>query len=388
MPPRKCSRENCSTQNTSRDLTVICRRCRCQIHLLCYGIDGNPKDIFVTSNIVMLCDERVTGDFEQSSPKWKSNAANFVQRTLDANMSLSTTPVAESPSNKNVTAKPTTQTTQKLIESLSLEIKTQTATIAALKSSVDLMHGTITQQEETVGKSIGMNNENISSIKTPLSKTQNFIESIKKQSYANVTKGSVDKRKRNEVETPKSSRPLRFSDTNKNKTPAVSGTSNNVIGKPLTPTQHRPKMKRKIPEKAVWISRLHRDTSVEDISSYVTDKLGIEAVDQLEIRKLVKKDRDISEYSFVSFRIACPAELFDTLMDVSNWPSYCQIREFKLELNPSHASAGIRIIGTSLTANTPSNTQPPSNNNESKSNSSLSKNEDTPRHETMETETL
>lgn len=71
-----------------------------------------------------------------------------------------------------------------------------------------------------------------------------------------------------------------------------------------------------MPEKAIWISRLHRDTSAEDISPYVMDKLGIAEVDQLDIRKLVKKDRDISTYSFVSFRIGCPVSLFGT---------YCRI---------------------------------------------------------------
>lgn len=278
----------------------------------------------------MLCDECLTVDFEQPSPKRKGLAPIFVQRTLNANLALSVPPVNESPSNKTATAKPTTQ---KLIESLSLELKKNTATISALKSSVDSMRGVITQQKVAVSKSIGINNENISSIKPSLNESQHLIHSVKDQSYSNVVKDTSNQRTQSEVETPKPSKTSRANKSNKTKAPAVFGTSSNVIGKPLSPNQPRPK--KKMTEKAVWISRLHRDTSEEDVLSYIRHDLGITAFDQLEIRKLVKKDRDISEYSFVSFRIVCPANVFDTLLDASSWPSNCRMREFKMKMNQS-----------------------------------------------------
>lgn len=34
----------------------------------------------------------------------------------------------------------------------------------------------------------------------------------------------------------------------------------------------------------------------------------------------------------MSFYIACPANLFEILSDVTKWPSGCCIREFKLEM--------------------------------------------------------
>lgn len=79
---------------------------------------------------------------------------------------------------------------------------------------------------------------------------------------------------------------------------------------------------------------MHRDISEDEMLTYIRNDLGIKD-DQLEVRKLVKKDRDISMYSFVSFCIMCSANLFDTLMDVNKWPSYSQIREFELNSNPS-----------------------------------------------------
>ena len=117
----------------------------------------------------------------------------------------------------------------------------------------------------------------------------------------------------------------------KTQTPSVNGTAEKVIGKQLSPIKPRQKMIRKVPEKAIWIGRLHRDTTEDDISTYIKNEWNIMNVDQLEIRKLVKKDRDLSEYTFVSFKVGCSAELFNTLMDVTKWPSNCQIREFKIE---------------------------------------------------------
>lgn len=156
MSTRKCSRDNCPAQNTAKDVTVHCYRCKCQIHLICHGIDRKPEEIFISSNIVMMCDECINGNYEQPSPKRKSSFTNLVQRTLDANMQLSAPLATESPTSKASSVKPITQ---KLIETLSLEVKLQTATISALKSSIDSMHVTITKEKCSASNPIGLNNE-------------------------------------------------------------------------------------------------------------------------------------------------------------------------------------------------------------------------------------
>lgn len=316
-------------QNIASDLTVKCKRCKCQIHLLCYDIGVRPEEIPVARNILILCDEFLEDCLsQQPSPKRKTSQPNYVQQTLNG----SKLPPAKTPPSKI-----NQPSTQKLIESLQAELKNNTATISALKSSVDSMHGTMTKtrEKESASKSCGVNDEDIFSIKTSLAETQNLIESIKKQSYSNVVKGLSGKSKANRkgMETPRSSR---TQESNKPKKPVVSGTSNHVIGKPLSPMQQRKKVQRKILEKGIWISRLHRDTSVEEMSSYVKDNLGI--AEELDIRKLVKKDRPITEYTFVSFRISCSNEVFDALMDVNKWPSYCQVREFQFEMTPSRGA--------------------------------------------------
>lgn len=206
-------------------------------------------------------------------------------------------------------------------------------TIAALKISVDSMNDIIVRRNEKDLTSMEQNNKHMSSIKKSLTETQNLISSVKKPSYADVAKRS--QRQRGGFETPRSSKAPKVNNT---ETPVLSGKSTKVIGKALSPIQPKrntkPRIDRKTAEKAIWVSKLHRDTSVGEVLSYIRDDLGI-SVEQLEVRKLVKKDRDISEYSFISFCIACPANLFETLMDENKWPSNSQIREFKMTSNPS-----------------------------------------------------
>lgn len=340
----KCSRDTCPTQNVASERTVNCRNCRGPIHLLCYGIEKTFAEIFVHDNIFMICDESGTLDTDQPSPKRKGNEKNLVQRTI--NMQNPTKSLG-SPSNEYTLNKSSTKpTTQALIESLARKLEANTNTISDLKSSVDNMNATVNHQNQVVVETIRANNENTSSIKTTVMETQDLIKAGEKPTYANVFKGSDRMPNRNE--TPKSSKPARPTGDIKNKTPSIIGMANKTIGKPLSPVKSRQRIVRKIPEKSIWVGRLHRDTTEEDISTYIKNEWNITNVDQLEIRKLVKKDRDISEYSFVSFRVGCSAELFNTLLDGNKWPSSCHIREFKVE---PMESAGGRINNRSPAKN-------------------------------------
>ena len=63
---------------------------------------------------------------------------------------------------------------------------------------------------------------------------------------------------------------------------------------------------------------------------YIRDSIGITSTD-VDVRKLVKKGRDINEYRFVSFRIGCSSINFNKLMNPMYWPSNSRIREFEFE---------------------------------------------------------
>lgn len=365
MPPlpRKCSSEDCPAKNKSPDLTWYCYGCKNPIHLLCYDIAKDPEDIFVNDNIVMVCDGCLQNPKETVSPKRKMPIAttSLKQRTIDVQsptLSLSMTAPTVTPS-KQITAKQSLQI-QTVIESLVQKVEIQTATIAGLQTSVEVMNDTISQQNTVVGHSIKVNNENISSIKETLKQTP--IASHRK-SYAETVR--PPNRRSTVNETPKTSNSTR---TPRSTKPILSGTSQNVIGKPISPQQSTRNDRSSAapkPEKAIWVSRLHRETTEDELASYIKDSIGIPATDFV-VRKLVKKDRDISTYSFVSFRITCSQSNFTTLMQTHHWPSNSVIREFDLE---QKSSVGVRL-----------NRQSPNN--------PVPKNEKVPPHVQMEVEQI
>lgn len=312
---------------------------------------------FVIDNITMICDECLENPKENLSPKRKqpNTITNFVQRTIDVQiptLSLSKTVPTPTATSKNA---PSKHQIQIVMESLIRKVEDQTATITGLQASVETMNDTILQQKEAVGESIKVNNENLSSIKQTLNQTPIFNRSDRKQTYASTLKGAINN------ETPKSSKKSR---TMSNSKPVLSGTSTNVIGKPPSPkTSNR--IVRLIlslkPEKAVWISNLHRETNEEDLMSYIKDTICIASTSEINVRKLVKKDREISSYSFVSFRVTCSVDTFNTLLDVSNWPNYCKIREFDLE---QKMSSGVTLNRENVISNNEKSPESSSKNGE------------------------
>lgn len=291
-----------------------CYICQEPMHWLCYELGGKkPEEIFLIDNIRMICDECLSNP---RSPKRKhpNGSGNMVQRTFDIqnstltltkSSSIGVTPVKATTDKQN-------QEIQAAIDTLVQKIDTQTNTIAGLQASVEKMNGTI--QGNTAA----------------------IVESTKesKASYASVTRkgivsaGTPTSTKR--METPKLLKPVK---TPKISKPVTAGTSNILIGKPLSPPKQK-RAGRLEHEKGVWISGIHRDTTEEEITEHIKGSIGI-ASTEFEVRKLVKKDRDITTYSFVSFFIGCKQANFSTLMQPMYWPSSSQIREFEIKDKPS-----------------------------------------------------
>lgn len=281
---------------------------------------------------MLVCDECL---MNPSSPKRKQPnlVGNLVQSTIEVNnstLTLSKTNSALNTPSRSAAVK-TNQQLQSVVEELVQKVTTQSNTISGLQASIETMNGTVSQQTAAIAESSKISNDNYSSIKQSLGQ---FNESVQKQgnlSYAEIAKRGIEKRS----ETPKL--------TKANRTPRrdrpVTGTSNNVIGKPISPNQ--PKTAHPKPEKAVWLSKIHRDATEEELTQYISDTIGITST-EVDVRKLVKKDRDISEYSFVSFRIACKIEHFNRLMDPMYWPSNSLIREFDLNRRTSNGAKLIR----------------------------------------------
>lgn len=348
---RKCAKDRCPSQNIIPDLTWHCHHCKNPIHLICYGITKAPEEVFVSDNVVMVCDECLANPTLHGSPKRKqaNSTPTLSQRTIDTNsqfIQLSKVTVDASVPKSGVSKQ--NQQMQAVMESLVNKFEAQTENIAKLKVSVDSMSNTISRQNINVEKSMLLSNTNMTSIRQVLGETKDVVLSAIKNSYAAVVKEGIHQINetpksslRGKGVTPGSHKPARTPKTDK---PVMSGTSAKVIGKPLSPISQNPRNARSkidyATQKAIWVSKLHRDTTEEELETFVKELSGAAETGQYQVRKLVKKDRALSSYSFVSFKVTCPENMLSTLLDVSKWPSNCQIREFDLDRN---ASTGVRL---------------------------------------------
>lgn len=284
---RVCSRDSCKPKNINSASSVKCSSCNSTCHLLCYGIDKSASDIFIQANIVFLCDSCLTSGSFVPSPKRKL-------ATNGASNNVINSAIGSSPSKSASHAAP--------------------ASLHNLQASIDEVLAIIKTNTITLDK-IGSKSSTVNTSTSVFSRSAPI-----KKSYANVLSENMPES--NESVTSKSSGVHHVSKARMQmqmNPPAVTGTSSAVIGKPLTPRQP--------PRRSIWISRLHRETTEAEVSDYIKSIMA--TTSEFVVRKLVKKDREISSYSFVSFRITCSLELFDTLMDAKNWPSSVIIREFE-----------------------------------------------------------
>lgn len=84
----------------------------------------------------------------------------------------------------------------------------------------------------------------------------------------------------------------------------------------------------KVIEPKAWfhVSRFGPDTTVDDLKTYVSEKISS---NEVECYLLVPKGRDPSELRFVSFKIGVLGSSKSALMDASIWPSNVSVRHFE-----------------------------------------------------------
>lgn len=82
------------------------------------------------------------------------------------------------------------------------------------------------------------------------------------------------------------------------------------------------------PIKRFWLylSRISRDVTAEQVRKLVVDRLGTEDAD---VVRLVAAGRDINTMSFISFKVALNSEMKEKALSPSTWPKGILFREFK-----------------------------------------------------------
>lgn len=80
--------------------------------------------------------------------------------------------------------------------------------------------------------------------------------------------------------------------------------------------------------KLIYISRLQTNVTADKITCYIKTKVPDLDEKNILLRMLVKKDQNLEELTFISFRLSCTEELYTKLIDSSFWPHHVMIGEF------------------------------------------------------------
>lgn len=91
---------------------------------------------------------------------------------------------------------------------------------------------------------------------------------------------------------------------------------------------NREKIQRISLPKSIYVSRLETSITADNIVNYIGNRVPNLDASHISVRLLVKKDQDLNELSFISYRLSCTEALYDTFMSPTIWPSHVRIGEF------------------------------------------------------------
>lgn len=124
----------------------------------------------------------------------------------------------------------------------------------------------------------------------------------------------------------------------------VAGTGmaeNHGLGSPVKKSSTQIRLSSKL-TKSIYISRLSPSVKTEQLRSYITSKLNSMEEGDIDLRLLVKKDQNLEDLTFISYRLLCTEIIYQQLMESSFWPSHVFIGEFVDKPRPP------RIVAASL----------------------------------------
>lgn len=149
-----------------------------------------------------------------------------------------------------------------------------------------------------------------------------------------LTKSLIEKRQTNESSAPRQPRTAwpslkRTRDIAEKGTPKshpelklVGGTKSVEKGCLTVETVEKP------PEKFwLYLSRIARHVTEDDVSELV--KCCLQTQNPIDVRKLVRKDADLNQFAFISFKVGVDKDLKQMALDPSIWPKGVFFREFK-----------------------------------------------------------
>lgn len=311
---KPCSRDDCKPQHVQADLTTFCSDCRTVIHLPCIGIHVKFSQIDLP-NIRIICNECVN--------KLSKPAAQIPTSSQEKTIvSPKTTPTTNDMKTIVEEVRELRELIMKNGNKLN-EIDTKT-TVLVEKAIVQPAFAPINSPIVPPPQMNPLISFTPNSSRRPRNSRKNPYESQKPPatlSYADAARQNDSqnsaKRKRSEPTVPSA-----MKITQKAKVGTRSSTCGlTVYSQPKR--NEKPKF-----DRAIWVSRFDRYTTVEEISDYILAETDIDDKSEYSVHKLVKKDCELDSLRFVSFKIQVNEDNFAVLMDPEMWPTGIRVREF------------------------------------------------------------
>lgn len=181
-----------------------------------------------------------------------------------------------------------------------------TAEIAAIKS--------LSTETEATVKKVSERNATL-----PQSPSMTYVQAFKARAYANAAGISPGAKKRK----------LRDDDQSKPKFPEPKvGIKSDVNGLTIVPRLNRVRDEKPVYAKALYVSGLGPATSGDEIVKYIVENTSVKDATKFRVHKMVKKDADLSQLRFVSFKVEMNADELEILDNVELWPQGVRVREF------------------------------------------------------------
>lgn len=393
MVHRNCG-GHCPTENKNANTTKNCRMCHKQFHLPCYDVIPPPNKLFVIDNIVFICDACLIELDEPNSPKRK-NPNNTVLKqsiltpTSDGNVSL--TQKQQQQQNAVTTIKkPTNEQIYALLTTISGKMDVQT-------SKIDEIGHNLSDVEKVV---VETNDRSDGLIKLVQSRTNfttsNMMRNFAKEQFRPQQQSTKNKKTPPQTpeSTPKTSvhrpkystivrsnlavtpRPENPTERKRDKTISLvdnvtglavtsvkvptpkRGTKDIEIGRPVVTKTFVERKTRKPSELPMTLcaSNFHPETTTEELENYIIEHTEVKDKTKFKCSKLVKKDADLTQLTFVSFKIDVSPEAYDILKQKENWPKNKTIREFS-KLSPPKTSLSDFMPPNNSKANTTLNVE-------------------------------
>lgn len=367
MPHRICG-GHCQPGNVNPATTMKCRNCKNSFHMPCHDIILPLAKVFTNMNIVFICDTCLDVLDGTNSPDRKRKTNRVLRDSLlSPNVNSTKMPQQQQhvqQSGSSVSKQTSNEQLYELLMSLSEKVDKQSSKVNEISDNVDTIgNGVMKTYKKTedaynvvysrlmlreqqsmrdlAKETFGVNQKkNITSmLQTPKGNTDGFGGS--RRTYSTVLQNkltvtplpeSTSERKRETHITLVNNKTGQVEKSTKLPTPKQ-GKKDVQIGRPVVERQRVPRNVNPL-SNAIRVSNFDPNVNTEEVEKYIVENTEVTDKTKFKCIKLVKKDADLSQYTYVSFKISATPDAFDILKKPEIWPKNNFVREFDNNLPP------------------------------------------------------